>query len=71
MLVLVLCSGCVPDLFSMSMLVEKGTMGDLFYLDNYRLISLVNMFSKVFESCLSKWLKMEKYVKPLLFCFDF
>jgi hypothetical protein len=40
-------------------------MGDHNSYDAYRPVSLVSMFSKVFEACLSKRLMLEKCVDPL------
>jgi hypothetical protein len=63
--------GCVPDSFTVSIIVpvEKDKLGDSSSFENYRPISLVSMFSKVFESCLSKKMMLERYFDPLPYGF--
>ena len=62
--------GFVPSSFTASIIitVEKHKMGaDSF--DNYRLISLVTMFSRVFECCLANRLDLNKNRDPMQFGF--
>ena len=53
---------------SINILVEKGKMGANSF-DNYRPVSLVAMFSKVFECCLAKRLDLNKNCDPMQFGF--
>ena len=63
--------GCVPDSFTSSVIVPvvKDKLGDLTSCNNYRPISLVSMFSKTFEICLSQKLSLDKFFDSLQYGF--
>ena len=56
--------GYIPDSFTCSVIVSvfKDKLGDSSHCDNYRPISLVTMFSKVFKSYLSDKLLLEMHL---------
>ena len=62
--------GCVPSSFTASIIVpiKKDKMGANSF-DNYRPISLVTMFSKVFECCLAKRLNLSINCDSMQFVF--
>ena len=64
--------GCVPDSFTTSIIVpvEKDKVSGASTFDNFRPISLVTIFSKVFESCMAQRLNLDRYFDPMQYGFS-
>ena len=64
--------GCVPDTFTTSIIVpvEKDKVSGASNFDNFRPISFVTIFSKVFESCMAKLLHLDRYFDPMQYGFS-